>query len=116
MQRPNLSRLLVAFARQAVPQFNFTSIQVNRDLESALHVDANNMGPSYIVGLGNYKGGDLWVHREGKIDLRGQWVSIDGNIPHGTMPFTGRRYTLVYFTQKSYRLMQHEDRQLLIQR
>ena len=32
---------------------------MNKDYLSALHVDKNNMGPSYIVGLGDYVGGTL---------------------------------------------------------
>ena len=28
---------------------------------AALHCDANNAGPSLIIGLGAYKGGELWV-------------------------------------------------------
>ena len=35
--------------------------QVNKNYETALHVDGNNMGPSYIVGLGDYDGGQVRV-------------------------------------------------------
>ena len=28
------------------------------------HVDANNLGPSYMIGLGDYTGGELWVADE----------------------------------------------------
>jgi len=38
-----------------------------------------------------------------------------GNIPHGTMPFSGTRYTLVYFTQQFFRRTQHADRMHLSQ-
>jgi hypothetical protein len=34
---------------------------VNKNYETALHVDGNNMGPSYIVGLGDYDGGQVRV-------------------------------------------------------
>ena len=49
--RPNLTRTLVNFAKHAKPGFAFTSIQVNKNYASALHCDANNLGPSYIVGV-----------------------------------------------------------------
>ena len=39
------------------PEFCFTSVQVNKNYASALHVDKNNCGPSLIVGLGDYSGG-----------------------------------------------------------
>ena len=39
-----------------------TSIQINRNFESRLHVDGNNLSPSDIQALGNWEtGGELWV-------------------------------------------------------
>lgn len=35
---------------------------------SALHVDSNNMGPSMIVGVGNYKDGALFTMKDGELD------------------------------------------------
>jgi hypothetical protein len=29
-----------------------------------MHVDKCNLGPSYIVGVGDFEGGKLWVHRQ----------------------------------------------------
>lgn len=56
---PNLARLLCAWARRELPSFEFTSIQVNKDCAAALHVDSNDAGSSYIIGLGKYVGGQL---------------------------------------------------------
>ena len=37
----------------------------------------------------------------GKVwDCHHKWVVFDGTIPHMTMPFVGKRYTIVYFTGK----------------
>lgn len=49
--RPNLSRLLARYGKLNKPGFTFTSIQVNKDYESAIHTDKNNLGPSAIIGL-----------------------------------------------------------------
>ena len=35
--------------------------QVNKNYSAALHVDKFNLGPSYIVGLGDFTGGALWA-------------------------------------------------------
>jgi hypothetical protein len=51
-------------------QFTFTSIQVNKNYASALHVDRNNKGPSLIIGLGNYQGGQLWTYDQGPLDVK----------------------------------------------
>jgi len=75
---------------------------VNKNYLSALHIDKNNLGPSYIIGVGEYEDGELWVQDLGKVDCKHSWELFDGNIPHCTMPYKGTRYTLIYFTQQSY--------------
>jgi len=57
LRRPMLTRLLVRYALRYLPKnFYFTSIQINFNYASILHVDSNNLGPSYIIGLGNFTG------------------------------------------------------------
>jgi hypothetical protein len=103
VSRPNLTNLLVCYMKQAKPDFKFTSIQVNKNYLSALHVDSNNMGPSFIVGFGNYIGGEVWQQGLGACDVNGKIVDMDGNMPHATLPFAGCRYTLVYFSHQSWK-------------
>ena len=104
-ERPNLCRLLCAFAQKELPGFRFTSIQVNKDYAAELHVDKKDAGDSRIIGLGPYCGGQLWVDDgsnggKGRVaNLKGQWLGFDGNLPHKVLPFAGRRYTLVFFSK-----------------
>lgn len=35
----------------------------------ALHTDNNNMGKSFIMGIGNYSGGQLYVETRGNVLL-----------------------------------------------
>lgn len=125
--RPWLVRLLANFARKSNPDFEFTSIQVNKNYASRPHVDKNNLGESLIIGLGDYTGGDVWVHDEGTVafelkediscmyhyeagatyhgswmDIRGKWTHFNGNRLHFTQPFQGDRFSLVYFTCSRY--------------
>ena len=79
-QRPNLTRTLVNFCKQHNPGFVFTSIQVNKNYLSAMHVDKNNLGPSYIVGVGDYTEGGLWYQPRGEVQCRHKWQLFDGNI------------------------------------
>ena len=46
--RPNLCRLLCAFAAHELPGFCFTSIQVNKDYAAELHVDKKDAGDSHL--------------------------------------------------------------------
>ena len=52
------------------PNFSFSSIQLNKNYKSALHVDGYNLGPSLIVGVGDYEDGKLWVQDKGAVDCK----------------------------------------------
>jgi hypothetical protein len=86
------------------PKFKFTSIQYNKNHRAARHRDAKNTGISYIVGLGDYTGGELTIFDENeknpvKHDIKGKFNTFDGSkYPHETCPFKGERYTLVFYS------------------
>eukprot|EP00193_Tetraselmis_chui_P003776 CAMPEP_0177756924 /NCGR_PEP_ID=MMETSP0491_2-20121128/3371_1 /TAXON_ID=63592 /ORGANISM="Tetraselmis chuii, Strain PLY429" /LENGTH=432 /DNA_ID=CAMNT_0019272545 /DNA_START=116 /DNA_END=1414 /DNA_ORIENTATION=- len=105
---PELCRLLCAFLKGAHgppggDTFPFTSIQLNKAYASKRHVDANNMGYSMIIGLGDYEGGLLDVDGLGQLDVRRQWHRFDGNVPHCTTAVggAGERFSLIFFTNSS---------------
>lgn len=89
--------------KSADPNFKFTSIQFNKNNRTAKHKDGFNVGESYIIGLGDYKDGDLVVYdKEGKnpknFDIKNKWKKFNGSIlPHETAPFSGDRYSMVYY-------------------
>jgi len=86
------------------PKFKFTSIQYNKNHRAARHRDAKNTGISYIVGLGDYTGGELLIFDENeknpvKHDIKGKFNTFNGSkYPHETAPFKGERYTLVFYS------------------
>jgi hypothetical protein len=93
-------------------------VKVNKNYLSALHVDKNNLGPSYIVGhfrhfnadfphftaistpiqrqfnanlgVGDYTDGGLWVQDMGEVGCKHSWEQFDGNVPHCTLPYEGK--------------------------
>jgi len=86
------------------PSFKFTSIQYNKNNRAARHRDAKNVGVSYIVGLGDYTGGELIIFDENeknpvKHDIKDKFYSFNGSVyPHETAPYKGERYTLVFYS------------------
>eukprot|EP01051_Picozoa_sp_SAG22_P012143 SAG22_NODE_1237_length_5050_cov_1.625404_4_plen_236_part_00 len=113
--RPALGRLLNRFGQAVLPAgAAWTSVSVNRDYHTVLHVDRCNYGPCWIIGLGDYTGGRLWTEELGAVDVKGRPVAFDGNLPHCTLPFEGgRRYTLVYWTHSMVDMLQPVDRAFL---
>ena len=94
---PELYEILCYLIAIAKPNFKYTTIQVNKNVVSAPHVDKNNVGPSYIIALGDFIGGELII--EGKeYNIKNRWKSFDGTLGHWINPFIGTRYSLVYFT------------------
>lgn len=77
--------------------FQYTTIQINKNIQSPPHVDKNNVGDSYIIAFGNYEGGDLII--EGvPYNIKNRFFRFDGTKAHWTAPFEGTRYSIIYFT------------------
>jgi hypothetical protein len=81
------------------PLFRCTSLQVNRGLRAALHIDNANLGISAFAELGPFSGGGLWS-AEGNsqsVLAGGAWQLCNGRVPHCTLPFIGERISLIAF-------------------
>ena len=57
---PNLAKALTQWMHQYNPDFKYTTMQLNRDYAAKMHVDGNNHGPSMVIALGDFLGGQLW--------------------------------------------------------
>lgn len=98
-----LHHLLMKFALVNVP-VPFTSVQVNDSYQCAAHRDKHNVGMSYIVGFGNYTGGELVLKtpNDTEYNIWHRPILFNGSeIEHWTKPFTGRRWSIVFFTLES---------------
>ena len=86
------------------PDFHFTTIQFNKNHKMKKHIDKNNVGTSYIIGLGNYSGGELKIWDEDDenpecIDIKNKFHKFNGYIHfHETQEFIGDRISLVFFS------------------
>lgn len=113
---PQVAELLARWLTDRLPaeakQFTFTSMNVNCNYAAAMHRDNANLGPSFIKAFGDFSGGALsyWPEDSGgdlKKVPRSKKVSFDlgkglalfnGNCAHAVEPFSGSRYSIVYFT------------------
>ena len=106
-----LLKALLLFMKLYIPSFKFTSIQVNKNFSAgSLHVD-NNQGPSIMISVGNFKGGNLYIDGVGERQTRNQFVQFDGNVPHMALDYKGGdRYSFVFFTSTSFIKLPQEQK------
>ena len=94
---PELFSELQKLIKNHDPDFTYTTIQLNKNIESAPHIDKNNVGDSYIIGLGDYTGGDLVV--EGvRHNIKDKFFRFNGTKGHWNDTFKGTRYSIIFFT------------------
>jgi len=93
--------LLKALIDERHESFQYTSITVNRNLQCKPHRDKRNVGLSYIIAFGAFEGGGLnyeicpgWTET---FALKNKWLLFNGNDLHGNTPFTGTRFSCVFY-------------------
>ena len=84
------------------PKFDCSTIQFNKNYKVKKHIDSNNVGESYIIGLGSYSGGELIVYDEQDeptyVNINHRFYKFNGSkYWHETADFIGERITLVFF-------------------
>lgn len=133
---PSMMRILNRWLKDNIPadmkcQFPHTSISLNFGYAAKRHRDGNNHGPSMIRAFGNFKGGQLsyWpddnkaaavetLLDEDKVsmDISQGLALFDGNRGHEVDPFTGERFSIVYFSAGNYWKAKPDTQELLRER
>lgn len=90
--------------KRLFPDFQFESIQINKNFQCPRHKDGKNVGKSLLMGLGDYTGGETGVcglKSEGieeLYDIRYKPIIFDGSKhEHWVEPYEGDRYSIVLF-------------------
>lgn len=97
---PHILPLFRKFIQSHHPQFEFSSVYVNKNTVSKMHLDAENAGVSLLVGIGDFNGGEtvLYLPAEEKFDIKTHSLVFNGSkISHKSEPFEGTRYSFVFF-------------------
>jgi hypothetical protein len=104
---PAVLKALIEFGNLIAPEgWDYTTITLNHGVQAKKHRDGRNVGRSIIVGFGDYTGGALRVwdandENPQDLDLKDRPTLMNGALlPHETQPFTGERYTVIYYRQK----------------
>jgi hypothetical protein len=101
-KHPHILPLFKTFIDLHNPSFTFSTVYVNKNTVAKQHLDKKNSGESLLVGFGDYTDGEtvliLTELQEEKFNIQESSLIFDGSkIIHSSEPFTGTRYSLVFF-------------------
>lgn len=101
----DLYKMLKALVKLHNPKFKFSSIQINKSVETDWHFDKGNVGLSYCLALGDFDGGGVVVERGGHeltYQNHNKWLLYDGHeLKHKSAKVKkGDRYAIIFY-QKS---------------
>ena len=97
---PLIEKILNEIANEHFPEFKFTNIQINYNVECLPHKDIKNKGDSIVFTVGNFTNGTLGTE-EGDIDIYKKPYKFKGNlITHWTNPFEGDRFCIIFYSNK----------------
>merc|ERR1719491_663262 len=120
---PEFTQLITRWLRDRMPaqfkdqEFTYTSVNINKNYGGKLHRDGNNAGPSIIQAFGKFTGGQLnyWPSDDKKqpledftdkakvtVNIKDNLLLFDGNRGHCVSGFKGERYTLVFFSIRTW--------------
>ena len=100
---PELFNKLKKLIKEKAPNYEWTSLIINKNLQSKWHKDKNNIDFSYAIGLGDFKKGGFDIRTNGdfkSIDNKNKLVKFDGHIEHRTSAGSskgGNRYAIIYY-------------------
>ena len=99
--RPKLYKLLLDFGAAYVKDISWNSITVNQNYKATPHRDRGNLGNSFLVGFGDYEGGELKIYEgdlSGCHDIRYTPLITDfSKVLHSVEDWSGNRVSLVYY-------------------
>jgi len=100
---PKVYKLIMDLIKRHDEDFVFTSVIVNKNNVCKKHKDKGNNGESYIVGIGDYEGGEL-VIEDTEYNIKNKFIKFNGcEKYHYNKEFTGTRYSLVYYNHQPIR-------------
>lgn len=98
LKRKELYELVKQYIHELNPEFEYTTICVNKDLVCQKHKDGGNSGSSLIIGLGDYEGGNLFLDGV-KHSIKDNPIIFEGwKQEHWNDEITsGTKYSMIYY-------------------
>jgi hypothetical protein len=94
-----LNKLLRTALKRGKVSFTWDSIQVNWNIVATPHADAGVQGCTAILLLGAFEGGTFQLQIGANLDRPGRILIFPAHLEHFSEPFTGERYSIVFFSR-----------------
>lgn len=109
-QHPDLWKAVQDMAEYLDPNHRYTSVTINHNVLCKPHKDSRNDGTTMIIGLGNYKGGQLCIDGN-EIDINHKPYYFNGWLhEHYNKPHTGDRWSLMFYSlRKSWDIVHRDE-------
>jgi hypothetical protein len=126
---PEFTELIARWFKEQLPaelkdKFAYTSVNINKNYAGKLHRDGNNCGPSFIKAFGKFSGGELnyWPSDDKNtpledfdpkakvtMNIKDNLMLFDGNRGHFVNSFKGERFSLVFFSIRTWNKVPKKD-------
>ena len=91
--------------KRLFPNYYFTGVMINKNLECPPHKDKGNDGGVIVIGLGDYEGGELVIDGV-EHNVKNKEIRFDAHtLEHYVKPFKGDRYSVVIFKHKNHPIL-----------
>ena len=108
MENPHLQDIFIEFGNLYFEDFDWRSVMINKNFQCKPHYDSGNVGESIMIGLGDYRGGELYIEDNetktiSKLQTFHNLIRFDGSKHlHWTNKFEGDRYTLIFYNNINF--------------
>lgn len=79
----------------------YSAIALTKNFEGSPHIDLENWGPFCGISVGDFEGGGVCVESTPfeivEVETHDKLGKIDGRFPHWVAPYTGERYSVIYY-------------------
>ena len=109
----DLIKRINGIVKPIYPDFKYAAMTINKSNQLRAHCDFSNVGVSLIMSpqrlgeKGGYEDGRLVIHNHFTNeltfhDLHHVWLFFDGQNAHFVEPFTGERWTIIFYTPSKF--------------
>lgn len=102
---PKVQIALHKLIKHIDPQFDYTTIQINKNTVCNPHIDDDNTGESILLSIGDYQGGNICIKNGDTIDTistNHQPIRFDGSQFYhwNTSIQSGTKYSIVFYNRR----------------